>query len=132
MGLLLLSGEIVYAGFEENSTFTYKKQVRSSMHAFPLNVSDKGELVAFLALWLSRFVLPYGNGVVRPETFYMASLMAEGVRILWHQLYWATSIMGLIKLLLTQRVLVWLIQIFRRIMFLVGLENICLYCTVEG
>lgn len=51
------------------------------MHAFPLNVSDKGELVAFLALWLSRLVLPYGNDVVRPETFYMASLMAEVVRI---------------------------------------------------
>ena len=74
-------GKIIYAGFGENSTFTYKKQVRSSMHEFPLNVSNKGELVAFLALWLSRFVLPYGNDVVRPETFYMASLMAEGVRI---------------------------------------------------
>ena len=75
-------GKIIYAGFGENSTFTYKKQVRSSMHEFPLNVSNKGELVAFLALCsLSRFVLPYGNDVVRPETFYMASLMAEGVRI---------------------------------------------------
>lgn len=49
--------------------FSYKKEVRSSMHEFPLDVSDKGEFVAFLALWLSRFVLPYGNDVVRPRRF---------------------------------------------------------------
>lgn len=54
-------GEKIYVGLGENFTFSFKKEVRSSMHEFPLDVSDKGELVAFLDLWLNRFVLLYGN-----------------------------------------------------------------------
>ncbi|KAJ8436145.1 LOW QUALITY PROTEIN: hypothetical protein Cgig2_033640 [Carnegiea gigantea] len=41
-----------------------------------LNVTTEGELTAFLAFWLSRFVLPHGKEVIRPETFVMAALMA--------------------------------------------------------
>lgn len=70
MGFFIrIQGEIIYVGLGENFTFSYKKEVRSSMHEFPLDVSDKGEFLAFLALWLSRFVLPYGNDVVRPRRF---------------------------------------------------------------
>ena len=42
-----------------------------------LNITAKGELAAFLAFWLSRFVLPYDKEVLRPETIVMASLMAS-------------------------------------------------------
>ncbi|KAJ8431209.1 hypothetical protein Cgig2_020320 [Carnegiea gigantea] len=45
------------------------------------NVTAEGELAAFLALWLSRFVLPHGKEVIRPKTFVMAALMASGQRI---------------------------------------------------
>jgi len=31
-----------------------------------LNVTAEGELVTFLAFWLSRFVLPHGKEVIRP------------------------------------------------------------------
>ncbi|KAI5344517.1 hypothetical protein L3X38_012394 [Prunus dulcis] len=47
---------------------------------FPLNISREGQLAAFLAFWLSRFVLPLDNAI-RPECFYMASLMARGFRV---------------------------------------------------
>ena len=46
-----------------------------------LNITAEGELAAFLAFWLSRFVLPYDKEVIRPETFVMAALMASGQRI---------------------------------------------------
>jgi len=46
-----------------------------------LNVTAEGELVAFLAFWLSRFILPHDKEVIRPETFVMASLMASGQRV---------------------------------------------------
>jgi len=46
-----------------------------------LSVTNIGELAAFLAFWLSCFVLPYQNEVIRPETFVMASLMANGCKI---------------------------------------------------
>ncbi|KAJ8429201.1 LOW QUALITY PROTEIN: hypothetical protein Cgig2_032987 [Carnegiea gigantea] len=46
-----------------------------------LNVTAKGELPAFLAFWLSCFVLPHGKEVIRPEAFVMAALMASGQRI---------------------------------------------------
>ena len=40
------------------------------------SVTTEGELAAFLAFWLSRFVFPYGEEVIRPEAFVMAALMA--------------------------------------------------------
>ncbi|KAJ8434096.1 LOW QUALITY PROTEIN: hypothetical protein Cgig2_005775 [Carnegiea gigantea] len=46
-----------------------------------LNVTVEGELTIFLAFSLSHFVLPYGKGVIRPETFVMAALMASGQQI---------------------------------------------------
>ncbi|KAJ8424737.1 hypothetical protein Cgig2_027770 [Carnegiea gigantea] len=39
------------------------------------------ELAAFLAFWLSHFVLPHGKEVIRPEKFVMAMMMASGQRI---------------------------------------------------
>ncbi|KAJ8434538.1 hypothetical protein Cgig2_004304 [Carnegiea gigantea] len=44
-----------------------------------LNITTEGELAAFLAFWLSRFVLPDDKEVIRPETFVMAALMASGL-----------------------------------------------------
>ena len=46
-----------------------------------LNVTNIGELATLLAFWLSRFVLPYHNEVIRPETFVMAYVMAKGQKI---------------------------------------------------
>ena len=43
-----------------------------------LNVTAEGELAAFLAFKLSRFVLPHGKKVIRLETFVMATLMVSG------------------------------------------------------
>ncbi|KAJ8434749.1 hypothetical protein Cgig2_001952 [Carnegiea gigantea] len=42
-----------------------------------LNITAEGELAAFLAFWLSRFVLPHDKEVIRLETFVMAALMAS-------------------------------------------------------
>lgn len=69
-----------------------------------------GELVAFLALWLGHFFLPYD--VVRPKTFYMASLMAKKLEFLQHPPFWVIFTMDLTSFPLTQNVLIWLIQIF--------------------
>jgi len=46
-----------------------------------LHVIAEGELAAFLAFWLSRFILPHGKEVMRPETFVMVTLMASGQQI---------------------------------------------------
>ncbi|KAJ8445786.1 hypothetical protein Cgig2_000966 [Carnegiea gigantea] len=46
-----------------------------------LNVTAEGELAAFLAFWLSHFVLPHGKEVIRPKTFEMVALMASGQQI---------------------------------------------------
>ncbi|KAJ8427651.1 hypothetical protein Cgig2_010664 [Carnegiea gigantea] len=56
-----------------------------------LNVTAEGELAAFLAIWLSRFVLSHGKEVIRPETFVIAALMAYGQSISL-----APSVMGCI------------------------------------
>ena len=48
-------GEIIYVGLGENSTFSYKKEVRSSIHEFPLDVSEKGELLAFFSTMAQSF-----------------------------------------------------------------------------
>ena len=41
------------------------------------NVTVEAELTAFLVFWLSRFVIPHGKEVIRPETFVMTALMAS-------------------------------------------------------
>ncbi|TQD91452.1 hypothetical protein C1H46_022957 [Malus baccata] len=46
-----------------------------------LEVTKEGALVAFLAFWLYRFVLPSKGGRVRPKTFPMACLMAQGSKV---------------------------------------------------
>ncbi|KAJ8423893.1 hypothetical protein Cgig2_006230 [Carnegiea gigantea] len=46
-----------------------------------LSITAEGELAAFLAFWLSRFVLRHDKEVIRPETFVMAALMASGQRV---------------------------------------------------
>jgi len=46
-----------------------------------LNVTAEGGLAAFLAFWLSHFVLPHGKEVIRPETFIMAALIASEQQI---------------------------------------------------
>ncbi|PON42744.1 Aminotransferase-like mobile domain containing protein [Trema orientale] len=51
------------------------------LRSLPLNVSKECMLAAFLSLWLSRFIFPYHGYDIRPETFYMASLMAQGVKV---------------------------------------------------
>ena len=55
--------------------------LHESLKESTLNVTNIGELAAFLAFWLSRFVLSYRNEVIRPDTFVMASLMAKVQRI---------------------------------------------------
>ncbi|KAJ8427015.1 LOW QUALITY PROTEIN: hypothetical protein Cgig2_013333 [Carnegiea gigantea] len=45
-----------------------------------LNVTREGELAAFIAFWLSHFVLPHGRDVIRLKTFMMAALLVEGQR----------------------------------------------------
>ncbi|KAJ8433131.1 hypothetical protein Cgig2_004869 [Carnegiea gigantea] len=46
-----------------------------------LNITAEGELAAFLAFWLGRFILPHDKEVIRPETFVMATLMTSGHRV---------------------------------------------------
>ncbi|KAJ8429152.1 hypothetical protein Cgig2_010018 [Carnegiea gigantea] len=50
-------------------------------HMTKLNVSNEVELAAFLSFWLSRFVLPYDNEIIRLETFVIAALMASGKQV---------------------------------------------------
>ncbi|KAI5338187.1 hypothetical protein L3X38_017458 [Prunus dulcis] len=46
-----------------------------------LEISTEGKLTAFLAFFLSKFALPSKGSRIRPETFYMASLMARGIKV---------------------------------------------------
>ncbi|KAJ8438444.1 LOW QUALITY PROTEIN: hypothetical protein Cgig2_027124 [Carnegiea gigantea] len=57
-----------------------------------LNVTAESELAAFLAFWLSRFILSHGKEVIRPETFVMATLMASG-----QQIFLAPMMLGYIR-----------------------------------
>ena len=45
------------------------------------NVTLKGELTAFLAFWLIRFVLSHAKEVIKPKTFVIAALMASRQQI---------------------------------------------------
>ncbi|KAJ8439083.1 hypothetical protein Cgig2_009226 [Carnegiea gigantea] len=67
---------------KEKSTVKKRSLVCISHQERMTNMSDitEGVLAAFLAFWLSYFVLSYGIELIRPETFIMASLMASGQR----------------------------------------------------
>ncbi|KAJ8434134.1 hypothetical protein Cgig2_000854 [Carnegiea gigantea] len=65
----------------EQSTSSSPPRISQRVRPLTLNVTNIGELAIFLAFWLSRFVLPYHNEVIRPKTFVMASLMAKGQKI---------------------------------------------------
>ncbi|CAB4308903.1 unnamed protein product [Prunus armeniaca] len=71
-------GEAIYGAAGNNNNIIPKHKAEDLK--FPLNISREGQLAAFLAFWLSRFVLPLDNAI-RPECFYMASLMARGFRV---------------------------------------------------
>ncbi|KAJ8434336.1 hypothetical protein Cgig2_010953 [Carnegiea gigantea] len=58
-----------------------KTKKRSSLRTSHLNVIVECELTAFLAFWLSCFVLLHGKEVIRSKTFVMDALMASGQRI---------------------------------------------------
>jgi len=66
---------------DSHSKDFHKKPRKSQLRQLPLQVSEVGMLSAFLSLWLSHFVHPTKGGNIRPETFYMASLMAQGTRV---------------------------------------------------
>jgi len=80
-------GCLLYFAFgEESDSNNEKARIRKGnppsisrqKHMTKLNVSNEAELTAFLSFWLSRFVLPYDNEIIRPETFVIAALMASG------------------------------------------------------
>ncbi|CAL9026469.1 unnamed protein product [Prunus brigantina] len=71
-------GEAVY-GATGNGKNVIPKQVAEA-RKLPLNISHEGQLAAFLAFWLSYFVMPTSKAI-RPECFYMASLMARGFKV---------------------------------------------------
>lgn len=75
-------GQLLYAAYgETGNRMNYPQQRKHGKRQTALMISKKGELAAFLAYWLSRFVLPSRNSNLRPDTFYMACLMAEGVKV---------------------------------------------------
>ncbi|CAB4299031.1 unnamed protein product [Prunus armeniaca] len=71
-------GEAVY-GATGNGKNIIAKQVAET-RKLPLNISHEGQLAALLAFWLSHFVMPT-NKAIRPECFYMESLMARGLKV---------------------------------------------------
>ncbi|XP_024177801.1 uncharacterized protein LOC112183675 [Rosa chinensis] len=71
-------GEIIYGAYGECKNSGVPKLREPKLE---LKISKQGRLAAFLAFWLSRFVLPSNSKKIRPETFYMASLMAQGIRV---------------------------------------------------
>ncbi|XP_024027347.1 uncharacterized protein LOC112093356 [Morus notabilis] len=87
IGEYFYRGEQMFVGLktkqaqDSHSKDFQKKPQKSQLRQLPLQVSEVGMLFAFLSLWLSRFVLPTKGGNIRPETFYMASLMAQGTRV---------------------------------------------------
>jgi len=71
--------KIIYKAFADGKRKPLDQTLRAP--EITLRISNEGRLAAFLAFWLSRFVLPSVDRDVRPETFYMACLMAQGVRV---------------------------------------------------
>ncbi|MQL69575.1 hypothetical protein Taro_001874 [Colocasia esculenta] len=48
----------------------------------PRRLPDRTYLAAYLAYWLSTFVVPYGeDGYIRPEVLYQACALADGTRL---------------------------------------------------
>ncbi|KAM6546467.1 hypothetical protein CsatB_027203 [Cannabis sativa] len=91
-------GKKMFQGMRQNSTCEAigeddqrKGKSKVNLHSIPLNISKEGSLAAFLSLWLSRFVFPTEGSNIRPETFYMASMMAHG-----HKVSLAPSVLGYI------------------------------------
>ncbi|KAJ8436511.1 hypothetical protein Cgig2_003209 [Carnegiea gigantea] len=77
-------GQLTWGAFgreSERRTSSNPPRISQRERLSTLNVTNIGELAAFLAFWLSRFVLPYRSEVIQPETFVMTSLMAKGQRI---------------------------------------------------
>ena len=83
---------MVYFAYGEQTNFEKEKNeakkrspinVSRQKHIAKLNVTAEGKLVAFLAFWLSRFILPHEKEVVRPETFVVATLMSSDNKFLW-------------------------------------------------
>ncbi|KAJ8448608.1 LOW QUALITY PROTEIN: hypothetical protein Cgig2_010495 [Carnegiea gigantea] len=66
---------------EKRRTSSNPPRISQRERLSTLNVTNIVKLAAFLAFWLSRFILPYRSEVIRLETFVMASLMAKGQRI---------------------------------------------------
>lgn len=75
-------GRILYAAFGESKYRRDRVQPEKFMYRkVASDITKEVELAAFLAFWLSRFVLPSPSSRIRPETFYMACLMARGNRV---------------------------------------------------
>ncbi|XP_050150142.1 uncharacterized protein LOC126625111 isoform X1 [Malus sylvestris] len=75
-------GKIVYAGYgEKNQRMSPNEQKIFKARGILLEVTKEGALAAFLVFWLCRFVLPLKGGKVRPETFPMACLIAQGSKV---------------------------------------------------
>ena len=77
-------GELTWCAFgkeSERRTSSNPPRISQRERLSTLNVTNIGELAAFLAFWLSHFVLPYRSEVIRPETFVMVALMAKGQKI---------------------------------------------------
>lgn len=73
--IIFLWGELVY-GAAKNGKQIIPEQ-KDKAQKLPLDISCEGQLAALLAFWLSHFVLLFSKAI-RPECFYMASLMAQG------------------------------------------------------
>ena len=67
-------GKIIYGTFGEGNILKPRENLMA--RKLNLEISTEGKLTAFLAFFLSRFALPSRGSRIRPETFYMASLMA--------------------------------------------------------
>ncbi|KAK9929109.1 hypothetical protein M0R45_026217 [Rubus argutus] len=75
-------GKLLYAAYGENAQqVSHARRDKFTGSQSALKISKEGELAAFQAFWLSRFVLPSHCYKIRPETFYMACLMAQGDKI---------------------------------------------------
>ncbi|XP_062118261.1 uncharacterized protein LOC133831870 [Humulus lupulus] len=81
-------GQKVFEGIKGASTSKPSKKTlkrkdakQIDVRSLPLSASKECILAAFISFWLSRFVFPYQGYDARPETFHMASLMAQGVRV---------------------------------------------------
>ncbi|KAI5314606.1 hypothetical protein L3X38_043782 [Prunus dulcis] len=72
-------GKIIYGTFGEGNILKPRENLMA--RKLNLEISTEGRLTAFLAFFLSRFALPSRGSRIRPETFYMASLMARGIKV---------------------------------------------------